>query len=298
MIQEGIHVTIDLHNYERSIVMKTALVFGGTRFFGVNLVEALLKKGIQVTIATRQNSQDSFGDRVERIKVDRFDGGSIEKAVKDRKWDVVFDQLCYSSNDAAIIANTLTGKMKKYVFTSTLSVYDYGEKMTEEEFDPYTYELKMVDRQEVTYQEGKRQAESYLFQKASFPVVAMRIPIVLGENDYTKRLLHYVESAKDGKKIYFPNLEAEMSFIHQKEAGDFLAWIAEKDFTGPINACANGYISMGDLMHLISEKLGKNVMVTTDEKIESPYGIEETWSMSNEKAKKLGYNFTNLQDWS
>src|SRR5690606_5057845 len=139
--------------------MKTALVFGGTRFFGVNLVEALLEKGIKVTVATRQNSGDPFGDKVERLKVDRFDKASVENAVKDKEWDVVFDQLCFSSNDAEIIAQALVGKMKRYVFTSTLSVYDYVVNMDEEVFDPYSYELKMVDRHEVSYQEGKRQAE-------------------------------------------------------------------------------------------------------------------------------------------
>jgi nucleoside-diphosphate-sugar epimerase len=277
--------------------MKTALVFGGTRFFGVNLIDALLEKGVSVTVATRQNSTDPFGDKVERIKVDRFDESSVQSAVEGREWDVVFDQLCFSSNDAEIIANTLSDKMKRYVFTSTLSVYDDGVFMSEEVFDPYTYELKMVDSKDVTYQEGKRQAESYFFQKASFSVVAMRIPIVLGEHDYTERLLHYVNSAKEGKAVYFPNLEAEMGFVHQEEAGTFLAWVAEEEFTGPINVCANGVISMGALMQLIGEKTGKAVHITADEEIKSPYAIRETWTMSNERATRLGYEFTNLQDW-
>lgn len=277
--------------------MKSALVFGGTRFFGVNLIEKLLDNGVKVTVATRQSSEDSFGDKVERLKVDRFDEASIREAVQGKKWDVVFDQLCFSSNDAEIIANAMEGKMKRYVFTSTLSVYDYGTNMDEKVFDPYTYELKMVDRQEVTYQEGKRQAEAYLFQKVSFPVVAMRIPIVLGEQDYTKRLVHYVESAKEGREVYFPNPKAEMCFVHQKEAGEFLAWIAETNYTGPINVSANGFITMENLMQLISEKTGKEVIITTNKELESPYAIQETWTLSNEKAKTLGYNFTNLHDW-
>ncbi|WP_026905851.1 NAD-dependent epimerase/dehydratase family protein [Paucisalibacillus globulus] len=277
--------------------MKTALVFGGTRFFGVNLVEDLLARGMKVTVATRQYSDDPFGDKVERLKVDRFDMESVEAAVQDREWDVVFDQLCFSSNDAKIIANTLEGKMRRYVFTSTLSVYDYGMKMTEEEFNPFTYELNMVDRQEVSYQEGKRQAEAYFFQKATFPVVAMRIPIVLGEQDYTERLKYYVESVKEGKKVYFPNLKAEMCFVHQKEAGEFLAWVADTDFTGPINVCANGFITMGALMKLVSEKTTCDVNITSEEQLESPYAIKETWTLNNEKAARLGYKFTNLTNW-
>lgn len=277
--------------------MQSALVFGGTRFFGVNLIESLLEKGITVTVATRQNGTDPFGDRVERLKVDRFDESSVMAAVEGKEWDVVFDQLCFSSEDAAIITKALEGKMKRYVFTSTLSVYDYGKKMDEGEFDPFTYELKMVDRQEVSYQEGKRQAETYFFQRATFPVVAMRIPIVLGEADYTERLLHYVKSAKEEKPVYFPNPEAEMCFVHQREAGEFLSWIAETNFTGPINVCANGYITMKELMALVGEKTGKDVLITLEDQLTSPYAIEDTWSMSNEKATKLGYEFTDLAEW-
>ncbi|MEN2767476.1 NAD-dependent epimerase/dehydratase family protein [Ornithinibacillus xuwenensis] len=277
--------------------MKTALVFGGTRFFGVNLIEALIDEGVSVTVATRQNSSDPFGDKVERLKVDRFDEASVRSAVKGREWDVVFDQLCFSSDDAAIIQNALEGKMKRYVFTSTLSVYDYGARMSEKVFDPYSYDLKMVDKQEVTYQEGKRQAEAYFFQKASFPVVAMRIPIVLGEEDYTERLHHYVRSAKEEKMVYFPNPDAEMCFVHQREAGNFLSWIAKTDFTGPVNVCANGYITMKQLMTLIENKTGQAIKITTEQQLESPYAIAETWTLSNEKATKLGYQFTDLEEW-
>ncbi|MFD2045540.1 NAD-dependent epimerase/dehydratase family protein [Ornithinibacillus salinisoli] len=278
--------------------MKTALVFGGTRFFGVNLVQSLLDKGVQVTIATRQNSTDPFEDTVERLKLDRFDEASVKNAVEGREWDVVFDQLCFSSKDAKVATDALEGKIKRYIFTSTLSVYDQGQEMPEELFDPFTYNLKMVTKEEVTYQEGKRQAEAYFFQHASFPVVAMRIPIVLGEEDYTERLLHYVTSVKEGKAVYFPNPNAEMGFIYQSEAGDFLSWIAETDFTGPVNACADGSISMRDLMNLISEKVGNEATITTENnELLSPYGIEETWTMSNDKATKIGYSFSHLNEW-
>ncbi|MUK87733.1 NAD-dependent epimerase/dehydratase family protein [Ornithinibacillus sp. L9] len=277
--------------------MEKALVFGGTRFFGVNLVQSLLDKGVVVTIATRQNSADPFGDQVERLKLDRFNKDSLTEAVEGKNWDVVFDQLCFSSADAEIAVKALEDKIKRYVFTSTLSVYDDRKENPEEKFDPYTYELKMVSKEEVSYQEGKRQAEAYFFQKASFPVVAVRIPIVLGEEDYTDRLLHYVRSTKAGKPVYFPNPDAEMCFIHQREAGKFLSWISGKDFNGPINACANGHIAIKDLMDLIGEQLEKEVTITTDQQLESPYGISNTWSLSNEKATKLGYSFTNLNDW-
>lgn len=278
--------------------MKTALVFGGTRFFGKNLVESLLKKDVKVTVATRQNSGDTFGDRVERLKVDRFDEASIQTAVEGKEWDVVFDQLCFTSNDAEIAARALEGKFKKYVFTSSGAVYNPGAELPEESFDPYTYELEMVDQDEVSYGEGKRQAEAYFFQKASFPVVALRIPVVLGTEDYTERLLYYVKRIKEGKPIYFSNPQQELRFIHQEEAGDFLAWIAETEHVGPINACAEGPVSMKELMDIIGEQVGKKPIITTeDDTIKSEYDYGKTRYISTKKASELGYEFSKLRDW-
>lgn len=47
------------------------LVIGGTRFFGIHMIKELLAKGHDVTIATRGNASDAFGDSVERIIIER-----------------------------------------------------------------------------------------------------------------------------------------------------------------------------------------------------------------------------------
>lgn len=41
------------------------LVIGGTRFFGIHMVNELLTAGHDVTIATRGKVSDSFGDKVD-----------------------------------------------------------------------------------------------------------------------------------------------------------------------------------------------------------------------------------------
>ncbi|RSK26650.1 NAD-dependent epimerase/dehydratase family protein [Bacillus sp. HMF5848] len=281
--------------------MKTALVFGGTRFFGKDLVEKLVKEGVKVTVATRQNSTLPFtSEQIETIKVDRFNKDSILEVVKGREWDVVFDQICYNGEQAAITVDALKGKIKRYVFTSTLSVYGYGNHLLESAFDPYTYDLKAIKPgSELTYQQGKQQAEAVFFQQASFPVVAMRIPIVLGPDDYTERLQLHIDKIKNEQPIGFPNIEADMNFIHQEEAGNFLVWCGFQDFTGPINACANGSLRLKELISMIEHVTDKKAILPEDFSgdIHSPYGIENNWTMSTKKAQKLGYNFSNLTDW-
>ena len=40
------------------------LVLGGTRFFGIHMVNVLLENGHDVTIATRGNASDPFGKKL------------------------------------------------------------------------------------------------------------------------------------------------------------------------------------------------------------------------------------------
>lgn len=282
--------------------MGTALVLGGTRFFGVQLVESLLEQGFDVTIASRGNVEDPFGDRVSRVKVDRLDVGDMQKNFVDTKWDIIFDQICYSSQEAIDSIDVFTGKTKKYVFTSSKSVYEQASAdkgFTEEDFNPFEYKLNVGPKENFTYGEGKRQAEAAFFQRAPFPVVAVRFPIVIGLNDYTERLNYYIQKVRDQEDVHFVNLEAAMDFISEEEAGDFLAWIGQSDFEGPINATSNGHVKMGELLEYIEEKAEKaaNVVATTEEESGSPYNISETWLISNEKAKSQGYEFKDLKEY-
>ena len=47
------------------------LVIGGTRFFGIHMVNELLANGYEITIATRGKSSDEYGDRVKRLVIER-----------------------------------------------------------------------------------------------------------------------------------------------------------------------------------------------------------------------------------
>lgn len=53
------------------------LVIGGTRFFGIHMVNELLTAGHDVTIATRGKASDSFGDKVKRIFLERTKEESV-----------------------------------------------------------------------------------------------------------------------------------------------------------------------------------------------------------------------------
>lgn len=280
--------------------MRNILVLGGTRFFGRKLVEQYIKEGNQVVIITRGQAGNPFGDKVEHLIADRSNKTELEKVLSGRSFDLVHDNICFSPNDAYALCDILDCRVGKLVLTSTLSTYDIdGDEKEENDFDPYHYEIHMGDSGDFSYGEGKRQAEAVFFQKANFPVVAVRIPIVLGLDDYTRRLHFHVERVQKGEAIGFVNLEAEMSFIQATEAADFLNWAGVADIVGPYNATANGRISLADLIKMIEAATGKSACITFDGNEEnlSPFAVPLSWYMSNKNAMNKGFQFSNLLDW-
>jgi nucleoside-diphosphate-sugar epimerase len=280
--------------------MKRALVLGGTRFFGKRLVQKLLERGYEVTVGSRGQAADPFGDQVRRLVLDRYDRESLAKAVGEETYDVVFDQICYASADAQDAVEVFKGKVGRYVFTSTLSVYDMAERaLKEEDFDPYAYPVTIGPRSEFSYKEGKRLAEAVFFQQAEFPVVAVRFPVVLGTDDYTERLMFHIRHVREGQPIGAANLQAEQCFISSEEAAEFLAWVAESELTGPVNACATGEITLNHLLAIVEEEVGKRAIVReeTEEKDQSPYNLPASWYMDNSRAREAGFAFSHLDEW-
>ncbi|MBD8038349.1 NAD-dependent epimerase/dehydratase family protein [Solibacillus sp. A46] len=280
--------------------MKKILVLGGTRFFGQKLVELLLEQKHEVTIVTRGVSENPFGDAVEHIKVDRKDKAAFEQALESRTFDIVYDNICYSPNEAKQLCDIFNGNIGKLVFTSTLATYEADGKLHEEvDFDPTSYEIVMGETHEFSYGEGKRLAEAVFYRFADFPVVAVRFPIVMGADDYTRRLHFHIERIVNNEPIGFSNMDAEMSFIQATEAARFLMWAGMENVEGPINATANGVIALKDLISLIEEKTGERAKIALlgTEEIRSPYAIPASWYMKNDKSQQLGFKFSHIDDW-
>ena len=282
--------------------MQDILVLGGTQYFGKNLVEKLLASGKNVTIATRGLAEDSFGNRVHRLKIDREKDKTIFEAFKEGKWDVVYDQTCLSPIEMKATTEALKGKVKKYIFTSSQAVYEFGTNHKEEDFDPTTFTFSYKGRREYLgytgYQEAKRAAEAVLFNEQPFDVVAVRFPIVIGEDDFTERLKFHVDKVLKEEAIGAKDFDVRLCFISSDEAADFLLKMGELNFTGAINPASRGDISLNELIQKIEQHVNKSAVMTTEVTKEnaSPFGLDGSWSINAKKAETLGFTFTELDD--
>ncbi|MBS2968459.1 NAD-dependent epimerase/dehydratase family protein [Metabacillus sp. KIGAM252] len=282
--------------------MREILVLGGTKYFGRKLVQRLIENADRVTLATRGSHDDGFGKQVERLKIDREDKYSMMTAFEGKSWDLVYDQSCLASQEAWDAAVTLKGKCSRYIFTSTQAVYEYGTNHREESFNPmsFTYQLKKRSGYQgyEGYQEAKRAAEAVLFQHGSFKTAAVRMPIVVSEDDYTERLKFHVDRIKQSKPIGMAHLEFRYSFIHAEEAADFLFEVGKSDFAGGINPGCSEDISLDELVQKIGRIVERKPLIESNQTDDngSPYALPGSWSIDTVKARSLGYRFSSLHE--
>lgn len=273
---------------------RTILVVGGTRFFGIPMIKSLLQAGYEVTVATRGNTGKVFGDAVTYVTLDRCDSESVRKAIGGMHYDVIIDKVAYSSNDVKALLDHVT--CDYYIQMSTGSVYDMGIIESEDEFDPHTHELKWCNRLE-DYQETKRQAEAaavqcYNKQKNAF----VRYPVVLGKNDYTRRLCFYAEHIMKEIPMKITGENYHFVFIQEDEAGELFRYLVDHPYEGALNGTSDGTISVAEIVDYVEKKSGKKAVISMDGE-PAPFNITEDEAFCTDRAKAHGFRFMHLNDY-
>lgn len=294
---------------------KNILVIGGTRYFGKLLVQRLLAGGHTVTIATRGHAPDPFGARITRIRVDRRNERAMLAAFAGvDAYDIVYDQMCYSPIDAAIAVRVFAGKAKRYIVASTIDVY---RSLMGRQDAPFTEDDLNVLAQPIdtgypwhdpklanlSYVAGKVQAEAYLYRDGTLPLVTVRIGHVLaGAEDFTGRLAHYVDLARQYGTLRYANAAAASSFMSAQIVSDFLVWTGAQSFIGPVNAACEGGLSAFDLYQRVGMVIDAPVRAipvaqATGVGELSPFDYPAPFMMDVSRAKQLGYTFGHSDDW-
>ncbi|WP_288957494.1 polysaccharide pyruvyl transferase family protein [uncultured Desulfovibrio sp.] len=270
---------------------RKVLVIGGTRFMGIQLVRELIAKGNEVTIATRGKAKDSFGMAVNRLIMDVADAESTKAALREKYFDVVFDNLAYCS---AYINNILSSlACGKYIQLSSIATYAIRAcDMKEDLFDPYRIPVEICDTS-VGYGKGKRQAEAFAYQHFKYiPTVTVRLPYVAK----TDRLYYYCKCIVKQLPMKIEDVSRGFTFVQDHEVGKFLPWLAAQEFTGPINLASEGMVTIQMILDYIESKTKKQGVIDVLNGSQSPFN-EKTFSLNMDKAKRLGYKTSNINSW-
>jgi len=292
---------------------KNILVIGGTRYFGKLLVQRLVRAGHRVTIATRGYAPDPFGARIERVRVDRRSDTAMRAAFAGKRYDLVFDQMCYSPLDAAIAVRSFAGRVGRYVMTSTVDVYrgikPLGHALRESDLPVLAQRIDTAwpwhdpELAVQSYVAGKVQAEAYLYRDGSLPLVTARLAHVLGgPEEFTGRLAYYVDLLRAGAALPYVHAGAAVSFLGMQEAAAFLDWVGGQAFTGAVNAASGGPLSAHGLFGRVARVLDaparyRRVEEATAPGVLSPFDFNAPMVLDTGRASDLGFRFSHSDAW-
>jgi nucleoside-diphosphate-sugar epimerase len=238
------------------------LVMGGNRYIGLQLVRELVEQGHAVTVL---NSHETplLAKEVTRLHGDRHEPGLLERVLGplSDSFDAVFDNTSYSPEHLAPMIEIFRGKVKHYIFTSSIAVYEMSlaQPVTED---------AAVGRDAATalygaYAAGKVHCEELLQREHAdngLPFTSLRIthtcgpmsPAVSREPGTFKRL-------EEGRPLLIAGkVEAMVHFIHTRDAARALvAALGKPRAAGQIyNVAGKEFSSIVNYMRLMAAAVG------------------------------------------
>ena len=213
------------------------LVLGGTKFLGRHTVELLLARGHDVTIFHRgQIGRELFAD-VERVLGDRKT--DLDRLPAGATWDAVLDTSTSLPGYVATSARALRERASRYVYISSISVYDVTRPAIDEStplvelapgapLDAITDDnfgaLKVLCEREVLAAFGPERA------------LLVRPGLIVGPHDKTDRFTYWpLRFARGGDVVVPDDLGAPAQWIDVRDLAVFLADALEQGLTGAVN---------------------------------------------------------------
>jgi len=194
--------------------MQKVLILGGTRFIGRVLVEKLLEmNNFSITLFNRQKSNPALFPELQKIKGDR-ETEDI-KQILQKDWDYVIDISCYYPVSLEKLISSLEGKVGRYIFISTGSVYkfeNHANQLINEsaKVRKCTNEEK-IDTSDSSYGQRKAECERVLLNADWLDKIILRPSVVYGKYDSSDRLYYWLYRIKTCSKIILPDKGEEKS---------------------------------------------------------------------------------------
>ena len=259
------------------------LFLGGTGFIGPHMVRHATARGHQITLFNRGKTAPGLFPGVETLIGDR--DGQLD-ALKGREWDVVVDNSGYVPRHVRDTSQLLAGKIGRYVFISTGSVYQFDQPFIDEDSklveikDPasedvnkYYGELKVLCEQAVNQIHGKRGS-------------ILRLHVVAGPGDPTDRYTYWPLRIAAGGNVVAPGDPTHpVQFIDVRDLAEFVGRVIETDTPGTFNVAGPSFqpVGMAEFLYGVRGAFGNPLTFTwVDEKFLQERKIQyQLWISQN-----------------
>ncbi|MFK7905296.1 MAG: NAD-dependent epimerase/dehydratase family protein [Chitinophagales bacterium] len=274
--------------------MKKILIFGGTQFIGRRLVEMLLEtEAYELTLFNRGKSMPNLFPNVKKILGNRRNE-DIEQ-LKEGDWDVVIDVSSYHPEPLQRAVDILKNKVKRYVYISTISVYDdeacQNQLITEAtKLKSYTEEDKTAEN--ITgqnYGPKKVACEEILQNTPELDSIILRPSVVYGKYDPFDRHYYWLYRIQHQDKILLPeNGKARLTFTFVDDlVKSVIAAIEVEKHREIYNITTHPVLSLKEITAAMAKVLEKE-----PEWIDK----ESDWLLSKEVGQWSGVSFWTSED--
>lgn len=194
-----------------------ALILGGSQFIGRHVTDAILKNTggrANITHANRGKTKPDGIPGVSHLRFDRSNENPDELKGLQQDWDIVVDLSAYYPRQVEFVLDGLKGRIGRYVFCSTISVYreslgsTHPKKssvwMTEtSELLPCSPE-QAVDTSMMTYGNKKAECERVILKRTHQAATIIRPSVVYGAHDPTDRFAYWIARAAGKSRYLLP----------------------------------------------------------------------------------------------
>lgn len=244
--------------------MSRVLLLGGTGLLGAPMARTLLATGHEVTVLSRGTQELPTG--VSRLVADRRNPVSLAAALGGLGFDLTVDLLAYDDTDVAHILGVPGFHCGRYVMISTGQVYLVAAERRPPFVEDDAERPAMPEPPEGTrdwhnwvYGMGKRRAEAAVAQRRGLDATILRIPVVQGAKDPSRRLWSYLQRMLDGGPVLLPDGgDNRLRFVWTEDVARFVARLAG-GLRLPrlaVNLCSPDEPSLAELLSMIGERAG------------------------------------------
>lgn len=236
--------------------MKKILITGASSYIGTSFEKWLDQCGVEYKVDTIDMRDNSWKEKDFSIYDVVFHVAGIAHVSTDPK----MEDLYYRVNRDLTIETAQKAKLegvKQFIFMSSIIVY--GDSS-------HIYKQRIITKNTVPkpsnfYGKSKLEAEEGILplQKDDFNVVVIRPPMIFGKGSKG----NYPRLAKIAQRLpIFPDVKNERSMLHIDNLCEFIRLMIVNEEKGIFLPQNKEYVSTSELVKLIAEVHGKNILLT------------------------------------
>lgn len=213
------------------------LLLGASGLLSGAATRAFVAAGADVTALSRGQRRLLAG--VQPLTADRSDADALRAVLRGRAFDFTVDFLAYDAPHVEALFHEPIAALGRYVMISTGQVYlvtdqpspPFAEEAADRPLMPEPAEGTR-DHAEWSYGMGKRRAEAALMglrRSHGVRSLALRLPVVQGAEDSSRRLWAYLERMLDGGPVLLPDGgEHRVRFVWAEDVARVLVALAHR----------------------------------------------------------------------